>query len=108
MSYRNPIYHHDFPDPFVLKSNGEFWGYCTGFQSDGGVFGVIHSVDLVNWNYIGSAMAPLRGDHPCYWAPEVTAEKDGTFHLYYSVGNEETMQIRVARSGRPGGPFEDC
>jgi len=108
MSYRNPVYPHSFPDPFILKVADEYWGYCTGFQPDGGAFGVIHSTDLVHWEYVGSAMRPIEGDHPCYWAPEVTAEPDGSLLLYYSVGNEETMHIRVAKSMTPQGPFEDC
>jgi beta-xylosidase len=107
MPYRNPVYPHDFPDPFVMKHRDKFWGYCTGFQPDGGVFGIIHSKNLTHWEYIGSAMQPLAGNHPCYWAPEVTQEPDGSFLLYYSVGNEETMHIRIARSERPEGPFHD-
>src|SRR5487761_795789 len=71
MPYRNPVYCQDFPDPFVMKMGGEFWGYCTGFQPDGGVFGIIRSPDLVHWESIGSAMQPIAGEHPCYWAPEV-------------------------------------
>lgn len=114
MPYTNPVYPHDFPDPFVMKTDDEFWGYCTGFQPDGGVFGIIHSADLVHWDYIGSAMQPIAGNHPCYWAPEVVdngkgERKSGTprFLMYYSVGNEETMNIRVAGSDLPQGPFRD-
>jgi len=107
MPYCNPVYPYDFPDPFVLKVGGEYWGYCTGFQSDGGVFGIIRSSDLVHWRPVASAMQPVDRNLPCYWAPEVTAEPDGSFLLYYSAGNEETMTIRVAKAGRPEGPFRD-
>ncbi len=107
MPYRNPVYPHDFPDPFVAKFGEEYWGYCTGFQPDGNAFGIIRSSDLVHWSYVASALRPIPGNHPCYWAPEVSREADGTFLLYYSVGNEETMQIRIARSEKAEGPFED-
>ncbi|HEV2853743.1 MAG TPA: glycoside hydrolase family 43 protein [Thermoanaerobaculia bacterium] len=109
-AYHNPVYPHSFPDPFVLKHKGEYWGYCTGFWRDGRAFGIVRSRDLVHWEEMPGALAPLPGDHPaqgpCYWAPEV-ALLDGRFHLYYSVGNEERMEIRVAVSDHPGGPFVD-
>jgi GH43 family beta-xylosidase len=106
MTYTNPVYPHSFPDPFVLKHRGEYWGYCTGLWRDGRAFGVIHSRDLVHWREMPGAMEPLPGDHPCYWAPEVAFFED-RFYLYYSVGNEERMEIRVAVADHPGGPFVD-
>lgn len=107
MMYRNPVYSHDFADPFVLKYRGGYWAYCTGFQPDGRVFGILRSDDLVHWDFSGGAMDPLPGGHTCYWAPEVTYEDDGSFLMYYSVGNEEHMVIRVARADHPAGPFVD-
>ncbi|HYX22674.1 MAG TPA: glycoside hydrolase family 43 protein [Thermoanaerobaculia bacterium] len=105
-TYRNPVYPHSFPDPFVLKFQGEYWGYCTGLWHDGRVFGVVHSRDLVAWEDRSGAMAPLTADHPHYWAPEVSC-LDGRFYLYYSAGDEERMEIRVAVADRPAGPFVD-
>ena len=107
MAFRNPVYPHSFPDPFVLKVQREYWGYSTGFQPDENVFGIIHSCDLVHWESIGSAMQPIAGGHTCYWAPEVTHENDGSFLMYFSAGNEETMTVRVARAENPAGPFHD-
>jgi len=104
--YTNPVYPHSFPDPFVLKFRGEYWGYCTGFWHDGRAFGIVRSRDLMDWQPMAGALEPLPGGHTCYWAPEV-AYLDGRFHLYYSVGNEERMEIRVAVSDHPGGPFAD-
>jgi GH43 family beta-xylosidase len=105
-TYLNPVYNHSFPDPFVLKHRGEYWGYCTGFRPDGRCFGVLHSRDLVDWREVGSAMEPLPVQATCYWAPEVVYE-NGRFLMYYSVGNEEQMEIRVAVSEHPAGPFVD-
>src|SRR5436305_3522657 len=102
--YVNPVYPRSFPDPFVLRFRGEYWAYCTGFWTDGRCFGVLHSRDLVRWRERAGAMAPLPGGHTCYWAPEVVYLR-GLFYLYYSVGNEERMEIRVAIADRPEGPF---
>lgn len=105
-TYLNPVYEQTFADPFVLKYRGHYWAYCTGLQPDGKAFGILESPDLVNWRRVNSAMLPLPGDHPCYWAPEVTYD-NGLFFLYYSVGNETTMHLRVALADHPTGPFID-
>jgi len=105
--YQNPVYNRSFPDPFVLKFAGVYYAFSTGRSSDGRVFGMLRSEDLVSWEELAGAMAPLAQDHPCYWAPEVTYS-NGKFYLYYSVGNEKLMEIRVAVSDRPGGDFIDA
>lgn len=105
-TYLNPVYSGSFPDPFVLKYCGEYWAYCTGIQPDGRCFGILHSADLVNWEQLAGAMEPLPGGHTMYWAPEVFYY-NGIFYLYYSVGNETLMQVRVAVASDPAGPFTD-
>jgi GH43 family beta-xylosidase len=107
-TYENPVYRRSFPDPFVLEHRGEYWAYGTGSWPDGRRFGILHSRDLVAWRPLAGALAPLRpeNDWPCYWAPEV-AYQSGRFYLYYSVGDEERMEIRVAVAESPEGPFAD-
>jgi beta-xylosidase len=75
-------------------------------QQDGRYFGILHSVDLVNWELLAGAMEALPGGYTMYWAPEVFYY-NGHFYMYYSVGNETLMQIRVAVADHPGGPFID-
>jgi GH43 family beta-xylosidase len=90
----------------VLKYCGEYWAYCTGWWADGRCFGVLRSRDLIDWQAVGGAMEPLAESHPQYWAPEVTYD-NGRFYLYYSAGDEERMQMRVAVAVHPAGPFVD-
>ena len=95
----------------MLKHAGAYWCYVTGLEPDGRAFGVRHSHDLVHWADVGGALERLPAgalDVPdtCYWAPEVTYD-NGRFYMYYSVGNEEHMQIRVAVATHPAGPFVD-
>jgi GH43 family beta-xylosidase len=106
LTYQNPVFAKNFPDPFVIKYCGEYWAFGTGVWHDGRVFGILRSRDLVQWQDVGGAMTPLPDDHPCYWAPEVTVD-NGRFYLYYSVGNEINMHIRVASAAHPAGPFID-
>jgi GH43 family beta-xylosidase len=105
-TYINPVYSKSFPDPFVLKFGDEYFAYSTGLAEGGGVFGVLRSRDLINWTEVGAAMQPLDPSPPYYWAPEVTYD-NGKFYLYYSVGNETLMDIRVAVSDRAEGGFID-
>ncbi|HVG39399.1 MAG TPA: glycoside hydrolase family 43 protein [Pyrinomonadaceae bacterium] len=105
--YLNPVYPFSFPDPFVLKHRGEYWAYCTGFVEPGDLcFGVLHSRDLIDWRAVGGALSRIDNVSTCYWAPEVIYDNN-QFYLYYSVGNEERMQIRVAVAAHPAGPFRD-
>lgn len=105
-TFTNPIYPRNFPDPFVLKFRGEYWAYGTGVWRDGRWFGVLRSRDLVAWEELDGAVEPLPGSWPCVWAPEVSYH-NGTFYLYYSCGDETTMQLRVATASHPAGPFHD-
>ena len=105
--YLNPVYRHSFPDPFVLRHGGHYFAYATGHAKDGGVFDVLTSPDVVNWTYVGAAMQPLDDPAPFYWAPEVI-HSEGKFYMYYSVGNETLMHLRVAVSERPDGGFVDA
>lgn len=105
-TFQNPVYPFSCPDPFVLKYLGEYWCYSTGFSRDGGVFPILRSTDLVHWQESGSAMRPLDGGFTQYWAPEVDYN-NGTFYLYYAVGDGSQMHLRAATSDSPGGPFTD-
>lgn len=105
-TFCNPVHEGSCPDPFVLKHAGTYWCYRTGDAGDGRKFEILSSPDLVHWQPLHGALDPLPGDHTCYWAPEV-AYLDGTFYMYYSVGNETTMQLRVATAERPEGPWRD-
>src|SRR5687768_7685534 len=106
-TYVNPVYLKPFPDPFVIKFRGEYFAYATGYAADGGVFQVLRSPDLVDWSECCGAMQPLDDSPAYYWAPEV-AYDNGKFYLYYSVGNETLMELRVAVSDRPDGGFVDA
>ncbi len=103
-----------FADPFVLRlADGTYCAYGTGGpdEADGDArFLVLRSPDLVQWTPAGHALVVpgfLRGC--AFWAPEV-AQRDGTYHLYYSAGGPEGEEhrLRVARAAAPTGPFEDA
>jgi GH43 family beta-xylosidase len=105
-TYLNPVYPHSCPDPFALKFCGAYYVYCTGHAPDGRAIPVITSTDLVHWRPLGGSLAMPALDWPEYWAPEV-CYYNGRFYMYYSLGNEDHMHLRVAVAAHPAGPFVD-
>lgn len=53
-TYTNPIYPHYFADPFV-PYQGIYYAYGTGLtvQTNGCVFEVLRSTDLIDWRSCG-------------------------------------------------------
>lgn len=108
-TYTNPVYDAYFADPFVLKLGSAYYAYGTGAHSstNGHVFEVLHSTDLVHWQSKGFALEPLGAGFEDYWAPEV-AHFDGRFYMYYSAGiGDAQHRLRVAVADHPEGPFVD-
>jgi beta-xylosidase len=111
LAYQNPVWPGYFADPFVLNHDGQYYAYGTGaapVEVDGRAFPLLRSNDLVHWDYVGGALAPLTGA-TAYWAPEVAAS-GGKFYLYYSAafgGSDESHGLRVAVADLPTGPFND-
>ncbi len=111
-TYTNPVYAGSMPDPFVLRHRGLYYAFgTTGGErkSDGRVFTLLRSNDLVNWRELGGALDEPTSDRAYqFWAPEVAYE-GGTFYLYYAMGGkeEEKFELRVATGRRPEGPYTD-
>ena len=109
----NPVYAKYFADPFVWRSNGEYFAIGTGPEEAEGsrrdrVFPLLRSPDLVRWAEIGHALARPDVEGDAFWAPEVVFH-DGCYWLYYSVGRgDQRHQLRVARAASPEGPYHDC
>jgi hypothetical protein len=118
----------DFPDPFIAKFGGTYYGYST--SSNGMNFQLIKSTDSVNWTWVGDALlgakpytgptiaanaswAKLNGNT---WAPGVVERpanpSSQRYVLYYTAestvpGSGGFMCIGRATSASPEGPFVD-
>ena len=109
-TYTNPVYAGSMPDPFVLRHRGVYHAFgTTGSErkSDGRIFTLLRSNDLVNWQELGGALTEPTADRDYqFWAPEVAYE-GRTFYLYYAMGGkeEEKFELRVATAPHPAGPF---
>lgn len=58
--YFNPVLAGDYPDPTVLKDGKDYYMTHSSFDSTPGLL-IWHSLDLVNWRPIGSALAKPLG-----------------------------------------------
>ena len=95
-----------FLTPLCLNTLGNIGAIVPVYSPMVIVLVCLHSTDLVHWQELGGAMPRLPNDWPYYWAPEVVYA-NGKFYLYYSVGDEVNMQMRVAVATHPAGPFVD-
>lgn len=108
MGFTNPVYEDNFPDPFVLEADGQWYAYAT--QNTFGTFPILRSDDLVTWSVVGNGMPELApwasvGRH---WAPEVVQIEDQYLAYYTAKDRESTKQcIGIAVSDSPEGPFVD-
>lgn len=92
------------PDPFIIKSGGVYYIYCTGIDG-------VHcykSFDLFSgWKHVGISLS--QSGQRDYWAPCVI-ERNGKFFMYYSsmpaaTNDVHTENMKLAVSDTPDGKF---
>ncbi|MDQ3079375.1 MAG: glycoside hydrolase family 43 protein [Pseudomonadota bacterium] len=111
-----PVYEVNFPDPYVLLTNGEFIAYAT---NDGINLPMATSKDLVRWSPVMDPARPGKrldgmpvlaswAREGKTWAPEVQ-RVGGKYLLYYTADyaklDRQCVGLAVATS--PRGPFRD-
>ena len=99
----------NFPDPFVLRVEGDYWAYGT--NAGGRNVQVLHSTNLATWEPAGDALPHLpswaRAGYT--WAPSVLAlgPAGAGYALYVTVREPDSgrQAIMVATATSPAGPF---
>ncbi|OJU61629.1 MAG: hypothetical protein BGO01_06060 [Armatimonadetes bacterium 55-13] len=104
-SYTNPVYGHNFPDPFVLEFQGLFYAYAT--HNSGRGFQAMTSKDLIHWTVEKPVGKPSWSSNQM-WAPEVY-QRGGKWYFFFSALNPETNKrdLAVSIGESPLGPFKD-
>jgi alpha-N-arabinofuranosidase len=113
-TYTNPPLYGDFPDPDIIRVGDDFYFVTTTFVNAPGLT-LLHSQDLVNWEYMSHVIPRLEGS-PKYdledggfyrngvFAPSIRF-RDGTFYVAISP-NGEGQRARIYYSDEPRGPWE--
>ncbi len=103
-----PVYPFDFPDPFVLPFDNQYYAFAT--NSVAGNVQIIDSTDLVHWTAVGDALPHLApwAQPGATWAPSVL-QRGNTFVMYYSAvfANSGEQCISEAVASAPQGPYLD-
>lgn len=100
-------YASDFPDPFILYANGEYYAYGTNVV--GNILPMMSSKSLQNFQPIGSALSvrPSYAGFPSTTSP--TVAKIGNQYILYSnvaiSGSPKVYVIGAMTASSPTGPF---
>lgn len=112
-TYLNPIIPSDYSDLDCIRVGNDYYAISSTFQFSPGMT-VLHSVDLVNWEICGNAVADLTqiGKELDYtrmnryglgvWAGTLRYHKD-RFYIFFGTPNEGFF---MTSSERPEGPWE--
>ncbi len=111
-TYTNPLFYDEFADPDVIRIGKDFYLVGSSMHMDPGL-AVLHSRDLVNWDFVSYAMQRLdlgpayrlQGGANIYgqgiWAPCLRYH-DGTFYIFANVNGQTTQMFRARQ---PQGPW---
>jgi len=109
-TYVNPILHTDYSDPDVIRIDSDYYMVASSFNCIPGL-PVLHSIDLVNWELIGYALAKQppfdkynKPQHGCgVWAPCIRYHA-GAFWIFYP---DPDYGIYLVKAKSPKGPWTE-
>lgn len=107
--YRNPVISGDYPDPTVLKDGDDYYMTHSSIDAMPGLL-IWHSLDLVNWTPICSALPrPLGTVFACD-----LIKHDGRYFIYipfmkapWSENLKDFANIYVIHADNIAGPWSD-
>ena len=112
-TFTNPLFYDEFSDPDMIRVGDDFYLTGTTMHTMPGL-PVLHSKDLVNWEFLGYALDKLdlgpefRLEHggsvygQGIWAPSFRYH-DGTFYIFSNVNGRQTQLFTATN---PAGPWQ--
>jgi xylan 1,4-beta-xylosidase len=101
-TFLNPIVSGDHADPSILKDGQDYYMTFSSFDAYPGVV-IWHSLDLVNWRPITSALRTPIGS---VWACELI-KHDGRFFIYIPARKPASRSIYVIHADTIRGPWSE-
>lgn len=111
-TFTNPPLYADFPDPDIIRVGKDFYFATTTFVNVPGLT-ILHSQDLVNWQYVSHVIERLEGREQ-YDLKNGSAYRSGVFApslryyngTFYVVVTPVGQNTRIYYSRNPGGPWQ--
>jgi len=112
-TYTNPLFYDEFSDPDLIRVGDDFYLAGTTMHAMPSLV-VLHSKDLVNWEFLSYAAAQLdlgpeyrlEEGKDAYgqgiWAPCIRYNK-GTFYIFSNVNGRG---LQIFTSTNPAGPWQ--
>jgi len=112
-TFTNPLFYDEFSDPDIIRVGDDFYLAGTTMHTMPGL-PVLHSKDLVNWEFLGYALDKLdlgpefRLEHggsvygQGIWAPSFRYHA-GTFYIFSNVNGRKTQLFTATN---PAGPWQ--
>ena len=110
ITYTNPVYPQDFPDPFVLTEATTYYAFATNGHAKN--IQAAQSADLISWTELPDALPTLptwaAKNAGLTWAPSVLKRGNG-YVMYYTARYVASgfQCISRAVSAAPEGPYVD-
>lgn len=98
MTFTNPIFPGDHPDPSILRDGDDFYMVHSSFEYYPGLL-IWHSTDLINWEPVGPALTEYVGS---VWAPDLVKYED-KYYVYFPADNKNY----VVSADNIEGPWSD-
>lgn len=110
-TFTNPPLYADFPDPDIIRVGNDFYFATTTFVNVPGLT-LLHSQDLVNWEYVSHVIERLDGREQ-YDLKNGNAYRNGVFApglrydkgTFYVVVTPVRQNTRIYYSKDPRGPW---
>jgi beta-xylosidase len=112
-TFTNPLFYDEFSDPDIIRVGDDFYLAGTTMHTMPGL-PVLHSKDLVNWEFLGYALDKLdlgpefrlENGGSVYgqgiWAPSFRHHA-GTFYIFSNVNGRKTQLFTATN---PAGPWQ--
>lgn len=105
--YANPIISGDWSDPGVIRVGDDYYSCRSSFGWQPGI-PIVHSRDLLHWEYVGHAFTSLAALKPNdtrggIWGVEMGYNPNTKQFLIYAPTREG--ELYVFNADQPGGPY---